>query len=83
MTYDIWLDGELRDIRLVFGSRLKRLLQERQIRSADVTTSLGCNPVTIRAYIDGITLPRLMTVIRLSQLLGVSVDYMLGLSNEQ
>lgn len=62
-----------------FGMRLKRLRVQRGISQVQLANRLEVNTSTISAYENNISSPSARTLIRLSQIFGVSTDYLLGL----
>ncbi len=65
---------------LVFSSRLKKLRTSRKLSQKMLGNILGLSDKTISAYENGRNTPDLETVAKISNLFGVSVDYLIGTS---
>lgn len=64
----------------MFGKRLMLLLKSKGISIKQLQISLGVGNSTIQAWIEKNSVPS-HKLIEISQLFGVSVDYLLGLSD--
>jgi transcriptional regulator with XRE-family HTH domain len=62
----------------VFQERLKKLRNERDLSQDSVGKSLNIGGRTIGNYESGERLPSLDTLVKLADFYGVSVDYLLG-----
>jgi len=65
----------------VFYERLKEIRHVKQISVAVLAEHLGLSPDHVLDYENGTAEPTIDVLIRLSKLFGVSVDYLVGLSN--
>lgn len=66
----------------MFGELLRELRKDRGMTQADLAEQLSFSPMTISSYECGRSIPDDATKIRLAQLFGVSLDYLLGLIRE-
>lgn len=64
-----------------FSSRLKELRKLRGLNQRIVGNTLGLSDKTISAYENGRNTPNFETLIKISKLFEVSVDYLIGASN--
>ena len=62
--------------------RLRELRQQRNMTQLEVAESLGVSRVTITKYETGDREPDLKTAQRLAELFGVSIDYLVGASDD-
>lgn len=65
----------------VFASRLKGLIEKKELQQKSVAASLGLSPARFSAYVCNKSEPTLDILTRLCNLLGCSSDYLLGLSD--
>lgn len=63
---------------LKFGESLKELRQKRGLRQEDVARLVGVERPTVANWERGMKQPGLETLVRLGQLLGVSLDELVG-----
>lgn len=68
---------------MLFAERLKKLRDERGYTQGDLAKHLGVSQPTIVEYETGKKMPRPDKLIKLAQLLGTSVDYLLGETDEK
>ena len=71
--------SELENVRKVFAERLEILLRGRK----KLAIFLDVNPSMITHYTSGKTLPRLENLIKIADYFDVSVDYLLGRTNNR
>ncbi len=64
-----------------FSSRLKELRKLRGLNQKTVGSILGLSDKTISAYENGRNTPNFETLVKISKLFKVSVDYLIGASN--
>lgn len=65
-------------------NRLKELRLENGYKSQqDLATVLFVNQTAVSQWERGVTIPNNQTLIKLSKMYGVSIDYLLGTSNER
>lgn len=65
-----------------FPQRLKEARESKRLRQIDVQKQIGVNNRTLSGYENGISEPDYSTLISLSNLYDVSVDWLLGRTNE-
>ena len=66
-----------------FGNRLNQLLLERDMTAATLSRMLGWNTGVISQYLNKPDRdPRLSTAVKVANALGVSVDYLAGLTDD-
>lgn len=67
-----------------FGKRLRKLLDERNISREYFASATGLGVSSLRKYLSGdaTRIPLVSVVVRCSIVLGVSTDYLLGLSDD-
>lgn len=68
---------------ILFGERLRNLREKRDIARAKLGDRVGVSGSMIGLYETGQRYPSLPVLIAISRYFGVSVDYMLGLSDVQ
>ncbi len=64
-----------------FAKRLVELMEEKDISQVRLSELIGTTNVTISRYINGSRKPRIEIVEKMAEVLEVSVDYLLGISN--
>jgi transcriptional regulator with XRE-family HTH domain len=65
------------------GLRLKKIISDRGIKQTWLADRAGLNRVTLARIIGGVSEPHVDTIRRLARALGVTSDYLLGLSEEE
>lgn len=65
----------------IYAIRLKNLIEELDIKQNELAQKAGITEATISNYINAKQLPKLGVVEKLADVLGVSVDYLLGKSD--
>lgn len=63
-----------------FGTKLERLLDERDLTQRQVSSDLHIAPTTLNGYIKGHREPDYGTLIRIAEYFEVSIDYLLGVT---
>ena len=66
----------------VFAVRLRSLV-EGKITQEELAANIGCSRQAVSQYLDGKSLPNADKILLISKYLGVSSDYLLGLSNSK
>lgn len=66
----------------IFAQRLKKLLEERDMRQVDLARQLQVGRSTISQYLSGTRRPELGLVWIIANLFHVSSDYLLGLTDD-
>lgn len=62
----------------VFCERLRILIKSMGITQKELAKKIGCTEVTISRYITGERVPKATIVVKIANVLGVSVDYLIG-----
>ena len=68
--------------RAEFNERLQDLISENLTTISQVSAELGCGEPTISRYATGRALPCLSMAVRLADYFGVTLDYLLGITEE-
>lgn len=66
-----------------FSYRLTVLLDENNMTQTQLAKKIGTSNVTICRYLTGERVPRLDVVTKIADVFNVSLDYLLGLSNDK
>lgn len=66
-----------------FSYRLTVLLDENNMTQTQLAKKIGTSNVTICRYLTGERVPRLDVVTKIANVFNVSLDYLLGLSNDK
>jgi len=64
----------------VFGERLKKVRIERGLNAIEIAKEIGLSKSAISQIENGLIYPSATNIIKICQLLEVSADYLLGLS---
>ncbi len=65
------------------GKRIRQLIDERGLKVSDIKSAMGfTNPQAVYKWLKGETLPSIDNFVRLSILLGVSIEEILVLQND-
>lgn len=64
------------------GNRLKHLRLERNVTQKEIALGIGVSPVSVQRFEYGTVRPSLDTLIALADYFDVSLDYLVGRSNE-
>lgn len=67
----------------MFGLRLKTLRESQGLTQNDLSIRLNTARSTITAYENGTNEPSIDMIIRISNMFGVSLDYLLGRTNQK
>ena len=67
--------------RFTFASRLSDMRSSRKMSQIKLATLIGLTQESVSALENGTSSPRLSTLIKLSEVLECSIDYLLGLSD--
>lgn len=66
----------------MFGDLLRELRKDQNMTQVDLASKLSLSPLTISAYERNRSSPDDATKVKIAQLFGVSLDYLLGLIRE-
>lgn len=66
-----------------FGSRLKELLNDRQLSQKDFAEDLSIAASTVGNYVRGIREPDYETLKRIASYFNISIDYLLGVQSNK
>ena len=69
------------DMQQIFGKRLEQLLIEKEISQGEMAKAMNCSRQSINFYILGKRNPDIALAGRMARYLGVSCDYLVGLSD--
>ncbi len=69
------------NLQRVFGERLLALLEEKNISQQEFAEKIGCSRQSINFYILGKRSPDIVLAGKMATFLGVSCDYLVGLSD--
>ena len=75
-------DADEESAKVVFRRRLRAVLSEKGISQARLASALGTTPQAISSYTRGKTVPDYDTLCRISDILQVSIDYLLKARKE-
>lgn len=65
----------------IIGERIKEVRQEKKISQKEVAEKLSCTRELMSYYENGLRTIKAITLIKFANVLNVSSDYLLGLSN--
>ncbi|MGH9361072.1 MAG: helix-turn-helix domain-containing protein [Thermoanaerobaculia bacterium] len=65
-------------VRVAFGARLAQLRRERGVRQKDLARELGIGQNLLSRYERGLHAPKLLALLKLRRLLGVTLDYLVA-----
>ena len=74
---DITQDSRYQANRRLFASAIKKILNEKGISKGEFANTIGVSQATISRYLAESTLPDADVLIRIAELYGISIDYML------
>ena len=66
-----------------FSYRLIVLMEDFNMTQIDLSRKVGISNVTISRYLSGDRVPRLDVIARIAAVFGVSIDYLLGISDQK
>lgn len=66
-----------------FSYRLIVLMEDFNMSQVDLSKKIGISNVTISRYLSGDRVPRLDVITKIASAFNVSVDYLLGLSDDK
>lgn len=67
----------------IFQERLRQLMDSRGLNINSLADAVGFTPATISRYLNGLRSPDLQYVVDLSELFGVSVDWLIGVNGDR
>lgn len=67
----------------IFIKRLIELMEEKDMTQCELANLIGTTNVTISRYITGDRKPRIEIIAKIAEVFNVSIDYLLGLSNNR
>ena len=67
----------------IFQNNFKTLLENRGMTARDASFALGMSPATLSRYLNGLRIPDLEYVIKIAQFFKVSIDWLVGLSDNR
>lgn len=70
------------EICKVFSKRFKKLRENRCLTLVDIAAKLGVSRQSIVYYAMGDRIPSIVVLFQLSELLGSSIDYLVGRTNK-
>ena len=65
-----------------FGEHLRRLIEDRDVRQKDLADALGVSGSTLSRYCGGYRMPEADTLVRLAEILQVTVGGLLGVEDD-
>lgn len=68
---------------MTFGERLKHLMEEKEVTQKEVSENLNIAISTFNGYANDYREPDFSTLTSLAKYFGVSVDYLLGVTDER
>lgn len=71
------------DSKKIIGRRINAALAEKNLKQKDLAEYLGVKDNTISYFCSGSRLPNTLQIIKISEYLGVSTDYLLGLDDNK
>ena len=69
------------DYYSAFPTRLRAIMEEKNLTQQDIATAIGKTRQAVGYYADGSSSPDWKTIVKLSEFLSVSTDFLLGRSN--
>ena len=64
-----------------YMNRIKQLREEKRMTQVRLSIELGVSQETVSAYEKGKYYPAFLSLVKLSEIFGVSIDYIMGLSD--
>lgn len=68
-------------MKYIFETRLKMAMRDKSISQSDLATGLGLTRQAVNSYTNGRTKPDAEMLFKIADYIGVSADYLLGLSD--
>lgn len=65
------------------GARLEELRKDNNMKQEDLAKLLGVSTATISAYERGEMLPKVGNLIKIAEILNISIDYLCGIIDEE
>lgn len=65
-----------------FGEKLKTIRKSRNLTQLELSQRLGVSKGTVSAYEQGLSYPSIETLVKITSILNISSDYLLGISDE-
>ena len=66
-----------------YNERMKDLREDKDLSQQQFAKLMGLSDVTIQSYEYGKSEPKVSTLIKMAQLYGTSIDYIVGLTDEK
>ncbi len=66
----------------MFGNRLQEVLNIRDMTQKELAITLGVGTATVNRWVQNVYEPDLNTLVRISKLFDVSIDYLIGCDDE-
>lgn len=68
---------------MTFGERLDTAIRDRGLKQRAFAKAIGVSEVSVSRYISGERIPKLNMVVKMADILGVSIDWLVGRDIEQ
>jgi len=65
-----------------FGEKLKAVRKSKRLTQLELSKRLGVSKGTVSAYEQGLSYPSIETLVNICDILNISADYLLGISDE-
>lgn len=69
-------------MRKNFGARLKSLLENKNFNQKEFADKVGITEATLSRYINNIVVPKIEIVVKMADILNVSIDFLAGNERE-
>lgn len=66
-----------------FGERMRKARQDMEMTQADLAEKLGITHTAVVRFERGDKMPGMLTAVAIAQLLGQSLDYLVGLTEKE
>ena len=66
-----------------YNERMKDLREDKDLSQQQFAKLMGLSDVTIQSYEYGKSEPKVSTLIKMAKLYGTSIDYIVGITDEQ
>ena len=67
---------------MIFAERVTAEMERQQLSIRQLADKIGMTPTTVSRYAKGQRVPRANEIIKIADALGVTCDYLLGLSDD-